>query len=35
VEDAKTLRKILGQERSADYTLTGLATGEINPDAAA
>jgi len=34
-EDAATLHAILAQEKSADNTLTGLAKGDVNPDAAA
>lgn len=34
-EDAETLRTILAEEKSADDTLTGLAKGDINSQAAA
>jgi len=34
-EDAETLRTILAEEKAADDTLTGLAKGDVNPEAAA
>lgn len=34
-EDAETLRAILAEEKSADDTLSVLAKGDVNPDAAA